>query len=315
MQDAFGRTIDYARISLTQRCNLRCTYCRPEDAKDRKQAEWTREQLAVLFAALADMQFRKIRFTGGEPSLRSDLETIVAMARDQGVFSDIAMTSNGQQLAQRLPGLQKAGLMRLNLSLDTCRTQRYYELTGGGDIEQVYEAMDVALSLGMPVKINALLMRNWSEQEIDALMALAKDRPVQVRFIERMPFGPHAQVAPVLTQEEVVKQRPALVMQTTDQTPGQSVQVYRMDGYKGTIGFISPMSHCFCMHCNRLRFTSDAACRPCLGDPKQISLSHALAQGVEETVRLLQQAVMQKPAKNRFAERFTDEQGMHHIGG
>ena len=314
MQDAFGRKIDYARISLTQRCNLRCTYCRPQGARECiPQKEWTLTQLTVLFEALARLRFHKLRLTGGEPSLRTDLEDILALARRQNTFTDIAMTSNGQHLAERLPKLQAAGLMRLNLSLDTCRPRRYRELTGG-HMAQVYAAMDAALALGMPVKINALLLRGWNENELDALMALAKDRPVQVRFIERMPFGPHADNQPVLTEQEVVRQRPYLHL-VGERVDGQSARLYRIEGYQGLVGFISPMSRRFCAQCNRLRFTSDGACRPCLGNPEQIDLTGALDQGIEQTVSLLRQAIAQKPAAHRFGERFVDEQGLCHIGG
>ncbi len=312
MQDAFGRTIDYARISLTQRCNLRCTYCCPQGARESTR-EWTLPQLAVLLEALARLQFSKIRFTGGEPSLRPDLEDILSLARRHAAFTDIAMTSNGQHLAARLPGLQAAGLMRLNLSLDTCQPQRYEALTGG-HIVQVYKAMDAALALGMPVKINALLLRGWNENELDALMALAKDRPVQVRFIERMPFGPHAGQQPVLTEQEVVRQRPYLIPVEQGRA-AQSARLYRIEGFKGTVGFISPMSHRFCKQCNRLRFTSDAACRPCLGNPEQMDITEALAQGVEATVCLLRQAIAAKPEAHRFCEQFTDARGLCHIGG
>ena len=314
MQDAFGRKIDYARVSLTQRCNLRCAYCRPQGVQEFVPTkEWTLTQLTVLFEALARLRFGKLRFTGGEPSLRTDLEAIVDLAHRQNAFTDIAMTSNGQHLAERLPKLQAAGLMRLNLSLDTCRPQRYQELTGG-HIAQVYAAMDAALALGMPVKINALLMRGWNENELDVLIALAKDRPVQVRFIERMPFGPHADSQSVLTEQEVVRQRPYL-RPVGERGDGQSARLYCIEGYKGLVGFISPMSRRFCAQCNRLRFTIDGACRPCLGNPEQIDLTDALAQGVEQTVRVLQQAIAQKPAAHRFGERFVDEQGLCHIGG
>ena len=301
MLDKRGRNIDYLRISLTDRCNLRCVYCMPEDGVDMKYHEdiLRFEEIEKIIDAAASLGVKKVRFTGGEPLILKDIEKLIAYTASIPTITDIGITTNGILLAEQAEALQKAGLTRVNISLDTLNKDKFKEITRGGDIDKVFQAIDKCMELGMfPIKLNTVLMRGFNDDEIDDFIDLTNNYPIQVRFIELMPLGQGAldYKKKALPIDEVIAQHPQLI-KINDKS--KVAQVFQMPGALGSVGFISPVTCKFCKDCNRIRLTASGTIKPCLHSEEEINLRPYLDDKVALT-EVLMNSILDKPEEHHL---------------
>ncbi len=315
MLDQFGRNITYLRLSVTERCQLRCTYCRVEEGICPKAKELSPAEYERIVRACMQLGIQKVRLTGGEPLLRKDILEIVERIAALEGLQDLSMTTNAQMLPGKSQLLKQAGLRRLNISLDSLKPEVFHELTGG-DIQPVLQGMEEAVEAGLlPLKLNVVLVRGINDGEVDNFIALTRDNPIDVRFIELMPIGDHGEnTARRISNQEVLNARPYL-QPLPARYPGQPSSDYQVPGYRGRVGFISPISHQFCADCNRIRVMSDGTLRPCLGVDREIPLSSALVQDDEALREVIQTAIFKKPAAHRFESCAFEERNMSRIGG
>jgi cyclic pyranopterin phosphate synthase len=301
LYDRFGRRIDYLRLSITDRCNLRCVYCMPPEGIPLKPAEeiLTYEELERCVRSAVSLGIRKVRITGGEPLVRSDVVGLVRRLAGISGIADLAMTTNGTGLAPLAGSLREAGLRRVNISLDTIRRERYVEITRRDMLPEVLAGIEAAVREGLaPVKINAVLHNGVSPGELDDFLSLARDIPVEVRFIEGMPIGclpADAGVTAERVRERILSLRGVRERGFGD---GPSVATtYEVPGYSGRLGIISPISGKFCSECNRIRITADGRMRNCLFAKETFDLRSVLRGGggdaAVETV--FRRAVAAKP--------------------
>ncbi|XP_011053029.1 PREDICTED: molybdenum cofactor biosynthesis protein 1 isoform X2 [Acromyrmex echinatior] len=289
LTDTFGRKHTYLRISLTERCNLRCTYCMPaEGVKLTKKEGILRTNEIIQIADLFVKEgVRKIRLTGGEPTIRKDIIDIVGQLKQLRDLDQVAITTNGLTLTRQLPALQKAGLDALNISLDTLKEERFELFTRRRGWAKVMASIDLAVQLGYnPVKINCVMMRGRNDDEIIDFIDFTKDRPVDVRFIEYMPFQGNQWKENKMVSFNEMK---AIIrekypdFQALPNQPNDTSKAYHVPGFTGQIGFITSMSQHFCDSCNRLRITADGNLKVCLFEGKgEVSLRDALRSGISE---------------------------------
>ncbi|MDL2217029.1 GTP 3',8-cyclase MoaA [Christensenellaceae bacterium OttesenSCG-928-M15] len=317
MLDQMGRNIHYLRLSLTERCTLKCEYCRAGEGNCPKNKELTAADFQRIVRVMAGFGIKKIRLTGGEPLLRRDIIEIIAFLSATEGIEEIAMTTNAQQLPGNAKALKAAGLTRLNISLDSLDPKKYRSMTGGGELQRVLDGIEEAVEVGLlPVKVNAVLMRGRNDDEIDRFIDLAKDKPLDMRFIELMPMGENLDLSMRVTTDEVLSARPWL-KPIPPRYKGQPSMDYMVEGYQGRIGFISPMSHKFCGDCNRVRVMSDGMLRPCLGDNAEISLLSALKETTDDLLKeTISNAIYHKPFSHHFDDAaYGSKKNMSQIGG
>ena len=315
MRDQWGRDITYLRLSVTERCQLNCAYCRGYRTETERR-ELTAEEFARVVGVMAELGVKKVRLTGGEPLLRQDILTIVSNLRAIKGIEEITLTTNGQLLPGKARLLKEAGLTRINISVDSLDENRYRSITGGGALAPVLAGMQEAIDAGLtPLKVNAVLMRGVNEEEIDAFIGLTRENPIDVRFIELMPMG-KGDVSRRITGDELLKTRPWLAA-IPPRYAGQPSADYVVQGHQGRVGFISPLSHRFCGFCNRVRVMSDGMLRLCLGVDAEVSLIEALAQPDDAILTdVIRDAVYRKPPSHRFDdEGFHSQKDMSKIGG
>ncbi len=323
--DRFGRNIHYLRISLTDHCNLRCVYCMPEDMTFRPTAEMMQDdEVLLLMRLFASLGFDKFRLTGGEPTVRARIvELVRQMSAIPGVRS-LSMTTNGVLLDQLAAPLKKAGLERVNISLDTLDPQRFKAITRWGSFERVWGGILAAENAGLlPVKLNAVVVRGFNDQDVPAMARLTVEHPWQVRFIEMMPFGgaTSLQLNQVVKSEEMIARIRAEVGPLEPLNDGQldgEAAMYRLPGARGEIGFISSVSLPFCSACSRARLTADGRLRLCLLREKELDLLTPLRQGatLDDLRRLILDGVWEKPWGHGLAEgEFATNRVMSEIGG
>jgi len=315
MLDQFGRNITYLRLSVTERCQLRCTYCRVEEGICPKAKELSPAEYDRIVRACMQLGIQKVRLTGGEPLLRKDILEIVERIAQLDGLRDLSMTTNAQMLPGKAKLLKQAGLRRLNISLDSLKPEVFHELTGG-DIQLVLRGMEEAVEAGLlPLKLNIVLVRGINDAEIDDFIALTRENPIDVRFIELMPIGDHGEnAARRISNQDVLAARPYL-QPVPARYPGQPSVDYQVPGFRGRVGFISPISHQFCADCNRIRVMSDGTLRPCLGVDREIALTPALIQDDEALRATIRDAIYSKPAAHRFESCVFAERNMSGIGG
>lgn len=303
LKDNFQRTIDYMRISITDRCNLRCIYCMPSGGLapiEHKEILHYEEIIRVLKVAVKT-GVRKIRITGGEPLIRKNVTHLVRSIKDIDGIRDLSLTTNGVFLGQYAEELAEAGLDRVNVSLDSLRPERYREITRGGDINSVLRGIEAAEKAGLsPIKINMVPIRGLNDDEIEDFARMTLKYPYQIRFIELMPFCAQGMWKPekFISAEEikciVEKIGPLAPVEFKKSGPARYV---RFDSACGVLGFISPISNHFCKECNRLRLTADGKLRPCLFSETEIDLKPALRSdnSDHEIERLLKLSIEIKP--------------------
>jgi cyclic pyranopterin phosphate synthase len=316
MIDNCGRKIEYLRLSLTERCTLKCEYCRADEGICPKREEMSAQEIDRVVRACVSLGINKIRLTGGEPMLRRDLLEIVANIRAQDGIGEIAMTTNAQHLVGQSAALKEAGINRLNISMDSLRPERFKRMTGG-ELAPVLRGIDEAMDAGLlPLKVNIVVIRGTNDDEIDDFIALTKDKPMDVRFIELMPLGKLGQNAELrVSSQELIDARPYLIP-VAPRYPSQPSTDFVIQGHLGRVGFISPISHSFCGDCNRIRILADGMLRPCLGSHGEVSLRPALRSGDDTLlVEIIKTAMRSKPAGHSFQGGFVPERDMHRIGG
>ena len=357
MKDAYGRKIEYLRISLTDKCNLRCKYCMPAEGIGlMKHSEvLTLEEICRTARVLTEMGVCRIRLTGGEPLVRRGIVGLMQSLQELPAHPELAMTTNGVLLADRLEELVSVGLQSVNISLDTRNRDVYRELTGTDGFEAVERSIDLALQMGLPVKLNCVPIRGINDGELADLAEYARDRKIDVRFIELMPMGCAREYRGVSEAEilEMLEKRFGEVETLTEQgTDAYSMSGHTISentasqigmvsndsndasgpsgyrgparyvhfrGFQGRVGFISPLSHAFCSECNRLRLTVDGRLKLCLYYPEGLDVRQLLRSGCtdEELMTSIRGIIMQKPERHEFCETKSakERRSMYEIGG
>ena len=306
MIDSFGRTIDYLRLSITDRCNLRCQYCMPSgcDAKIAHDEVMRFEELLRICRILAGLGISTVRITGGEPLVREGAAEFAGELKAIEGIKRVTMTTNGILLGGHLQSLARAGLDAVNISLDTLDEEKFRRLTKCEGVAVVLSAVDSALALGLDVKINCVPLRGFNEDDIVQLAALAKDKNIAVRFIELMPLGAAASMQPVPVSEVIARIEKSFgALRLSPEKIGSGPAVYHtLEGFTGYIGIIGALSCRYCEGCNRLRITAAGILKPCLSsdlglDLRRLVRSGASAGEIETAVREL---TAKKPAGHNF---------------
>ncbi|MCR4589379.1 MAG: GTP 3',8-cyclase MoaA [Lachnospiraceae bacterium] len=339
MQDRYGREIDYLRISITDRCNLRCRYCMPEDIEMVPMKEiLTFEEIAEVAEAASGLGLTKIKITGGEPLVRWGVSSLIRMLKDTEGIRRVTLTTNGLLLDEKLDELLEAGIDGINISLDTLDPDRYRDITGTDGLDKVLKGLDSVLEKGIPVKINAVSI-DWEKyngitredketgisDDTKALIGLARENPVDVRFIELMPIG-FGQSFPGIPHDRLIRGIrecfPDLEVDHSRHGNGPAVY-YHIPGYSGSVGFISAIQGKFCDTCNRIRLTSKGILKSCLCydtgvNIKEILRSSDHIEDRKEALRhSLEQCIILKPESHFFTERekISEKNAMSAIGG
>ncbi|MCA9842569.1 MAG: GTP 3',8-cyclase MoaA [Cyanobacteria bacterium HKST-UBA03] len=322
--DQHNRQHNYLRISVTDRCSLRCTYCMPAEGIDWKprQALLNYEEIIRLAKVFVELGVNKIRLTGGEPSLRHNLHTLIEQLALLPNQTMLAMTTNGLLLPQTAKLFKAHGLTSLNISLDTLKADRFKAITQFNALGQVLDGIDAAIEAGYwPLKINMVVMAGINEDEIMDFVDFVKDKPLNVRFIEFMPFKNNQwgleRFVPYNAVRQQIETRYALQPIRTE--PHAVAKDFAIEGHTGTVSFITSMSQSFCSTCNRIRLTADGAIKSCLFDPAEVSLRDAMRCGAsdEELKQLIRQTLWNKSEGHAPAEEILAHQNrpMIAIGG
>ncbi|MCL4507204.1 MAG: GTP 3',8-cyclase MoaA [Chloroflexi bacterium] len=329
LSDAFGRRINYLRISVTDRCNLRCAYCMPAEG-----VQWQpREELLSLgeivqvVRAAAQLGVSRIRLTGGEPLVRPDVARLIAAISHIDGIQDIGLTTNGLLLEKLAPALADAGLSRVNISLDTLDQKAFRRLTRLGEFGQVWRGIAAAERAGLaPIKLNTVVIRGINDAELLDLARLSLDHPWHIRFIELMPIGNtgdwgagflSARDRYVSVQEMRQTLAPLDLLPAEAPAGNGPARTFRIPGAAGAVGFISPLGEHFCETCNRLRLTADGRLRPCLIQTGEVPVREAL-RGGQDVTTLIEQAAARKPEGHRLWQRdiaISHNRMMCQIGG
>ena len=308
LKDQFGRGIEYLRISVTDRCNFRCVYCMPVEGLDwlPKKDILSYEEITEVVRQLAPLGLRRLRITGGEPTIRPDLVSLVRMLRNISDIEDIALSTNGVKLLTLSAPLKEAGLDRVNMSADSLRDDRIIAIArrnlGLAPVAAAQAAEDAGLG---PIKINVVVMRGVNDDEVVDFARLATEHPWHIRFIELMPVGDMRDLTweHVVPSDEVLQRVSTLGTLTSDAGPKGNgpAQYYRIDKSPGTIGVITPMTHTYCGSCNRVRLTADGRLRTCLYGDHEVNLRDALRAG-EPLEPLFRQALAEKPKEHNLLQ-------------
>ena len=324
MKDCFGRVINYLRLSVTNRCNLRCRYCMPEGEEERKLRVHllTPREIENVARAAVRVGIRKIRLTGGEPTLRSDILEIVHRLSNIPGLEELVMTTNGIRLAQLAVPLREAGLRRVNIHLDSLNRAHVKALSGSDCLRRVWEGIIAAEQAGLsPIKLNVVVVHGYNDLDVVDIARLTLQHPWQIRFIELMPLGKPARfaiehyVASQETQARIERALGPLVAEPTDDT---DISGYRLVEGKGRLEFISPVSHAYCDRCNHIRVTADGHIRLCLLQDDEWNLRDGLRSSdpVDTLAELFSRAIQCKPYGSQLAQGiFPTSRPMAGIGG
>ncbi|MBI4744747.1 MAG: GTP 3',8-cyclase MoaA [Actinobacteria bacterium] len=323
MLDSYKRKIDYLRLAVTDRCNLRCVYCMPpEGVKSKKPEEILRyEEIEFIARCAAKIGVSKVRLTGGEPLVRKGIVDLVKSLSEIPGFKDISLTTNGIFLAELAPYLSKAGLTRVNISLDSVDPEAYKNLTRGGDVNLVLKGIKAAFDCNLiPVKINVVAMKGISD-DLKHFVKLTYEYPVHIRFIEYMPVGADSTWSKntFISYKEIMKKLLSFGKLDAAESPvgaGPAVY-YKFPKALGTIGFISPITNHFCTKCNRIRVTADGKLKTCLFSEREIDLIKRIREGAteDEICEVIKTALRDKPEGHKLAENKRISRGMSQIGG
>ncbi len=324
MNDSFGRNIHYLRISLTDRCNFRCVYCMPADMQFAPPSYLLQdEELLRLVRIATTVGFNRIRLTGGEPTVRPNLVNLVAGIASIPGIQEIAMTTNAMRLEKLAGPLARAGLKRVNISIDTLDAERFFKITRFGKLEQVWRGIRAAEDAGLnPIKLNAVVVRGYNEEDIVDLARLTLDHAWDMRFIEVMPLGSIAEfqmdsVVPVA--EMKLRIESALgALELVDWDGHNPARPFRLHGGRGTLGFISSVTEPFCAGCDRMRLSADGRLRLCLLRDNEVDLLTSLRAGAsdDDLRKMMAQGIMNKPWGHGLAEHVIAEtRVMSQIGG
>jgi GTP 3',8-cyclase len=320
MKDTLGRNINYLRISVTDRCNLRCMYCMPEEGICKKAHDdiLSLEEIYQVVKACSELGISKVRITGGEPLVRKDLTGLVdKISKLQGI-KELALTTNGVLLPKFAHELKAAGLNRVNISLDTMNAEKYSYITRDGSLDDVMAGIDAAEEAGLqPIKLNTVLIGGFNDDEIESFVNLTLHRRIDVRFIELMPIGQagHWAKKHFISNTEILNRVKNLQPIQSDD-PSSPAKYYMLPGAKGKVGLINPISHAFCGNCNRIRLTADGKLKPCLHTETEIDIKEVLRKGngLQEAIG---NAILQKPVQHNLNCEHNKpiERDMYRIGG
>jgi len=298
--DQFGRTVRYLRVSVTDKCNLRCVYCMPLEGLDwlKREEILTYEEITQVVRTMAGMGLERVRITGGEPLIRRDLSDLVKMIAAIPEIDDLSLSTNAVLLADQAEALKEAGIQRLNISLDSLQADRVDAISRRpGSYSKIMEGLDAAEEVGFaPLKINVVLIRGQNDDEIEDFARITRERPWHIRFIELMPTGANLDLSAnsfVSCADALRRVRKMEELEAVDGPFGNGpATYYRFPGAPGTVGVITPMSHNYCERCNRMRLTASGQLRPCLFGDIETNLRDPLRAGedlrpfIEETLRI-----------------------------
>lgn len=314
MQDNYGRTIHYLRLSVTDLCNYRCIYCMPKDGVIKKEHKdiLSIEEMTEIVRAAHALGINKVRLTGGEPLVRKGIITLCRNIKAIDNHIELGVTTNGSLLAPMAKELKAAGVDRLNISLDSLNPKIFKEITRGGDPQDVLGGIKAAQDAGFDnIKINTVLLKDINDQELYDFIQLTKDNAIHVRFIELMPLGvakawDNERFMTTTMVEEILQNAELLRIDGV-------ARVYRLPDHKGTIGLICPMSNSFCPSCNKIRITADGKLKPCLHSDQEIDLKGLQGEKLEDAIK---NGILQKPHSHRFGSAGSaTARYMNEIGG
>lgn len=325
-RDDFGRAIHYLRVSVTDRCNLRCVYCMPAEGIEKQSHTGILryEELEQILRIAAELGINKVRLTGGEPLVRLGLVDFVRRVAAIPGIDDFSLTTNGTLLARHASALAEAGLQRVNISLDTLRPDRFAQITRLGRLEDVWAGMEAAQAAGLrPIKLNMVVVRGLNDDEVSDFARRTLSDGWHVRFIELMPIGANVEwassrVVPVAEIAARIEAEVGSLQPVHGPTGNGPARYYQLPGAAGTIGFIAALSDHFCSSCNRLRLTADGRLRPCLMSEEEIDLRGPLRAGAsnQELKELLTQAIQRKPQRHHLDRTLgPQDRTMAQIGG
>lgn len=313
MKDQHNREISYMRISVTDRCNYRCTYCMPEEGVEKCHHEdiISLEEIVRIVRSASKYGIRKIRITGGEPLVRKGIVHLCREIKKIPEIEEICITTNGSLLKKMAKDLREAGVDRINFSIDTLDPEKFQKITRWGKLEDTLEGIKAAIEWGFKIKINTVLIGGFNEDDVFELVNLTKDNDIQVRFIELMKIGE------TRTWEKEAFIPNTRVLELVPELEEYGLQgvakTYKVPGYKGTVGLISPVSSCFCEDCNRIRLTSDGKLKSCLHSKEEIDLNGLTDEELDEK---LQEGIYRKPKNHHLDEGYTEtDRSMNMIGG
>ncbi|MFN2398709.1 MAG: GTP 3',8-cyclase MoaA [Gemmatimonadaceae bacterium] len=309
LRDQFGRGIEYLRISVTDRCNFRCLYCMPVEGLEwlPKRDILSYEEITAIVCQLAPLGLRRLRITGGEPTIRPELEKLVGMLRSVAEIEDIALSTNGVKLPAMAAALRSSGLDRVNVSADSLRPERITAIARRNLAFDPIAAATAAEDAGLdPIKINVVMMRGINDDEIEDFARLTLDHPWHVRFIELMPVGGLRELTwdHVVPSDEILSRLSRMALLSACAGPARGngpAAYYRLEGAKGSIGVITPMTHTYCGSCNRVRLTADGRLRTCLFGDHEVNLRDALRAG-EDLEPLYIKALSEKPKEHQLLQ-------------
>lgn len=325
MLDKLNRKIDYLRISVIDRCNLRCVYCMPEEGIESIPHDeiLTYDEILRICEIVSELGIRKIKITGGEPLVRKDIVNLIRDIKNIDKIEQVTLTTNGILLHEVLDDLYDAGIDAINISLDTLNKDNFKKITRRDGLEKVLMSIDKAYDLGIRVKINCLAIRDFNLKEIVEIASFAKDREIDVRFIELMPIGFGKKYTQIDNDEilSILESRFGTFEIVTEKRGNGPAKYYRNQNMKGCIGFISAISHEFCESCNRIRLTSSGFLKLCLHYNKGIDLKEPIRNGIsdEDLKKLIHNTIWNKPISHKFGhaseEQDIELKNMVQIGG
>ena len=318
MIDSYGRKINYLRLSVTDRCNLRCQYCMPESGieKIRHEEILSLEEIDSIVGTFAKMGIDKIRLTGGEPLVRNGIVTLIEKIKSHPEIKELALTTNGLMLKAMAQDLKNAGLDRVNISVDSLKADKYSDMTRGGKLEDLLAGIEEAKRVGLtPIKLNVVLIGGFNDDEIADFVGLTKDEAIDVRFIELMPIGEVARWSKsnFLTNQTVLERVPELrAVKATD--PSSPAKYYKLPDGKGKVGLISPITCKFCEDCNRIRLTPEGKLKYCLHSDEEFDLKKALEEGLD-LEEYITTSILNKPKEHSLENGEFIIRNMVQIGG
>lgn len=325
MLDKLNRKIDYLRISVIDRCNLRCVYCMPEEGIESIPHDeiLTYDEILRICKIVSELGIRKIKITGGEPLVRKDIVNLIRDIKNIDKIEQVTLTTNGILLHEMLDDLYDAGIDAINISLDTLNKDNFKKITRRDGLEKVLMSIDKAYDLGIRVKINCLAIRDFNLRELVEIASFAKDREIDVRFIELMPIGFGKKYTQIDNDEilSILESRFGTFEIVTEKRGNGPAKYYRNQNMKGCIGFISAISHEFCESCNRIRLTSSGFLKLCLHYNKGIDLKEPIRNGIsdEDLKKLIHDTIWNKPISHKFGhaseEQDIELKNMVQIGG
>ena len=325
MLDKLNRKIDYLRISVIDRCNLRCVYCMPEEGVESIPHEeiLTYDEILRICETVSQLGIKKIKITGGEPLVRKDIVNLIRDIKNLDKIEQVTLTTNGILLYDMLDDLYDAGIDAINISLDTLKEDNFKQITRRDGLEKVLMAIDKAYDLGIRVKINCLAIRDFNINELADIANFAKDREIDVRFIELMPIGFGKKYTQIDNDEilSILESNFGTFEPVTEKRGNGPAKYYKNKDMKGCIGFISAISHEFCESCNRIRLTSNGFLKLCLHYNKGIDLKAPIRSGIsdEDLKVLIYDTIWNKPLSHKFGhtngEKDIEVKNMVQIGG